>query len=124
MQFLYTITSGPKQYSIAPTKQPPNPDEDSFEQDTDYHGSDLEDGHYISTASARACQTSCQITDGCEYWSWTPYYHNACWRKNGKGDVRSHYGITSDRNNVRLLKVLKYHLRINLPIQMQSVLLF
>ena len=95
MQFLHTITSGPKQCLISTTEQPPHPDQNCFEKDTDYHGSDLENGHYVSTESAGACQTSCQNTAGCEFWTWTPNYHNACWRKSGKGDVRSHYGVTS-----------------------------
>jgi len=96
----YVIVESAKVYGDSePDKNtssaPPNPDEDCFEKNTDYHGSDLESGRYVSTESAGACQTSCQNTDGCEYWTWTPSYHNACWRKYGKGDVRSHYGITS-----------------------------
>ena len=53
------------------------------------------DGHYVSTESAGACQTSCQNTAGCEFWSWTPDYHNACWKKSGKGVTISKPGVTS-----------------------------
>ena len=56
-------------------------DGDCFEYGIDYIGFDLDDGHYVSTENAAACQISCQNTDDCEFWTWDPDYHTACWRK-------------------------------------------
>ena len=59
--------------------------EDCFDHGIDYFGNDLEDGHYVSTGSAEACQINCQETSGCNFWSWDPSYHSACWKKYAKG---------------------------------------
>ena len=59
--------------------------EDCFDHGIDYIGNDLEDGHYVSTGSAEACQINCQQTAGCNYWTWDPNYHTACWKKYAKG---------------------------------------
>ena len=59
--------------------------EDCFDHGIDYYGNDLEDGHYVSTGSAEACQINCQETSGCNFWSWDPSYHSACWKKYAKG---------------------------------------
>ena len=59
--------------------------EDCFDHGIDYYGNDLDDGHYVSTGSAEACQINCQETSGCNFWSWDPNYHSACWKKYAKG---------------------------------------
>ena len=59
---------------------------DCFEYGIDYYGNDL-DEDYDSTDSANACQVKCQQTQGCNFWTWTPDYHNACWKKSSKGEV-------------------------------------
>jgi len=69
--------------------------EDCFDHGIDYIGFDMEDGVYVSTPSAADCQVNCQNTAGCEYWSWDPDYHTACWRKTGKGETRADSRITS-----------------------------
>ena len=61
-----------------------------FEYGLDYFGNDLNEGHYDSTDSADACQVKCQQTSGCNFWTWTPDYHNACWKKSSKGEVIPH----------------------------------
>ena len=61
---------------------------DCFEYGIDYIGFDLDDGHYVSTDGALACQLKCQETSDCIFWTWDPYYHSACWRKWGKGETR------------------------------------
>merc|ERR1711997_816048 len=62
--------------------------DDCFDYGTDYYGFDMDDGHYVSTANAEACQIECQNTNGCEYWTWDPDYHSACWKKYDKGESR------------------------------------
>jgi len=69
--------------------------ETCFEVGVDYYGNDLEEGKYVSTDSASACQANCQSTSGCEYWTWDPTYHNACWRKTAKGQVQANPDVTS-----------------------------
>ena len=66
-----------------------------FEIGIDYFGYDLEEGKYVSTPSAAACQANCQLTSGCEFWTWDPTYHNACWRKTAKGQVQQNSDVTS-----------------------------
>ena len=61
--------------------------DDCFDYGTDYYGFDMDDGHYVSTANAEACQIECQNTNGCEYWTWDPDYHSACWKKYDKGTI-------------------------------------
>ena len=60
---------------------------DCFDHGIDYFGFDMEEGVYVSTGSAEACQLNCQSTSGCEYWTWDPNYHSACWRKYAKGEM-------------------------------------
>ena len=69
--------------------------EDCFDRGIDYNGFDLEDGKYVSTESADACQTECKNNDRCKYWSWVPDYHNSCWLKDGKGQTSQSPGIIS-----------------------------
>ena len=45
-------------------------------------------GQFDSTISAKACQENCKQTPGCNFWTWTPDYLNACWKKSSKGEVR------------------------------------
>jgi len=66
-----------------------------FEVGVDYYGNDLEEGKYVSVPSAQACQASCQGTAGCEFWTWDPTYHNACWRKTAKTQTASNPDVTS-----------------------------
>jgi len=68
---------------------------DCFDHDVDYFGFDLNEGHYVSTASAAGCQQECQGTHGCEFWTWDRNYHNACWMKTAKGNVQSSPGLIS-----------------------------
>ena len=68
---------------------------DCFDHGIDYIGFDMEDGVYVPTESASACQINCQNTAGCEFWSWDPDYHTACWRKYGKGETQVNARITS-----------------------------
>ena len=76
------LTSGPRTCGGSPNPAP-NPTGSCFEKGIDYYGGDL--GHFVSTPSATACQTKCQQTQGCNFWTWDPGYHNACWRKSSKG---------------------------------------
>ena len=69
--------------------------EDCFDYGVDYVGCDLDDGHYVSTESASACQQSCQQTTDCLFWTWDPNYHSACWKKWGKGETRIDESLTS-----------------------------
>ena len=69
--------------------------EDCFDHGIDYSGFDLEDGKYVSTESAEACQTECKNNDRCQYWSWVPDYHNSCWLKHGKGETSQSPNIIS-----------------------------
>lgn len=69
--------------------------EDCFDYGVDYKGYDLEEGHYVSVSSAAACQVSCQQTQGCNFWTWDPNYHMACWRKSAKGQVVADSTLTS-----------------------------
>ena len=69
--------------------------EDCFDHGVDYVGFDLEDGVYVSTGSAEACQISCQQKAGCNYWTWDPTYHSACWRKYAKGAIKYDPALTS-----------------------------
>merc|ERR1712002_1085025 len=63
--------------------------ESCFEEGVDYIGNDLQEGHYDSTSSAAECQKACQRTNGCEYWTWDPTYHTACWKKTAKGQTQA-----------------------------------
>merc|ERR1712058_160546 len=69
--------------------------ESCFEEGVDYIGNDLQEGHYDSTSSAAECQKACQRTNGCEYWTWDPTYHTACWKKMAKGQTQANSKLTS-----------------------------
>lgn len=69
--------------------------EDCFDYGMDYKGFDLEEGHYVSVSSATDCQVNCQQTPGCNFWTWDPNYHSACWRKSAKGQVVADSTLTS-----------------------------
>ena len=69
--------------------------DDCFDYGTDYIGFDLDDGTYVSTESASACQINCQETANCEFWTWDPDYYSACWRKWGKLETQFDYRLTS-----------------------------
>ena len=45
-------------------------------------------GQFECTDSAKACQDNCKQTPGCNFWTWTPDFQNACWKKSSKGEVR------------------------------------
>ena len=66
-----------------------------FEKGIDYHGHDLNPGRYVSTSSANACQSLCQQTSGCTFWTWDPGYKNACWMKKGQGAKTHNARVTS-----------------------------
>ena len=66
-----------------------------FEKGIDYHGHDLNPGQYVSTSSAAACQSQCQQTSGCNFWTWDPGYRNACWMKTGQGAKKHNGRVTS-----------------------------
>ena len=61
----------------------------------DYLGNDISDGHYVSTSSAAGCQGECQRTAACNYWTWDPTYHTACWMKTAKTEVVANSDVTS-----------------------------
>jgi len=69
--------------------------ESCFEDGVDYIGHDLSEGQYDSVPSAAECQKSCQRTSGCEYWTWDPTYHTACWKKTAKGQTQANSKVTS-----------------------------
>ena len=69
--------------------------DDCFDYGTDYVGYDLEDGIYTPTDDAAACQVDCQITAGCEFWTWDPTYNNACWKKSAIGEARPEEALIS-----------------------------
>merc|ERR1711936_769331 len=60
--------------------------ENCFEYGIDYLGFDISDGHYVSTISAQDCQEKCQLNSECNFWTWDPTYHNACWLKTDKNN--------------------------------------
>lgn len=69
--------------------------DDCFDYGTDYYGFDMDDGHYNSQGSADLCQKECQATGGCEFWTWDPDYHSACWKKSAKGESRPSSNLVS-----------------------------
>lgn len=69
--------------------------DDCFDHGLDYYGGDLNPGQYVSTESAQACQDNCQQTSGCEFWTWSPNYYNACWRKSTQGEVQVNSAVIS-----------------------------
>ena len=89
---------------------------DCFDHGKDYFGFDMEDGVYVSTGSAEACQFDCQRTSGCEFWTWDPNYHSACWRKYAKGEMHHDPSITSgpkycgDEDPTNDIRVLSYNM--------------
>merc|ERR1719228_1534596 len=54
---------------------------DCFQYNTDYPGNDVDEGHYHSVNSAELCQRDCQAAALCQFWTWDPSYHHACWHK-------------------------------------------
>ena len=66
-----------------------------FDEGVDYFGNDLEDGQFDSTSSAAECQTHCQQSQGCNFWTWDPGYNNACWKKSAKGPIQTNARLTS-----------------------------
>lgn len=66
-----------------------------FDKGVDYWGHDLKGGQFTSTPSASACQTHCQQTPGCNFWTWDPGFHNACWKKTAKGPIKHNAKLTS-----------------------------
>ena len=66
-----------------------------FDEGVDYFGNDLADGQFDSTSSAAECQTHCQQTQGCNFWTWDPGYNNACWKKSAKGPIQTNARLTS-----------------------------
>jgi len=69
--------------------------ESCFEEGVDYIGNDLSEGHYDVTSTAAECQRACQRTSGCEFWTWDPTYHTACWKKTAKGQTQANSKLTS-----------------------------
>ena len=61
----------------------------------DYLGNDISDGHYVSTSSAAGCQQECQHNSACNFWTWDPSYHTACWMKTAKTEVVSNSNVIS-----------------------------
>lgn len=55
----------------------------------DYTGSNLRRNYYVSRRSANECQQKCQQTPGCNYWTWDPHWHQACWMKTTKGRLNT-----------------------------------
>ena len=74
------------------------PKSDCFDHGLDYYGNDLNPGQYESTESAQLCQEKCQQSSGCHYWTWTPLYHNACWKKSSKGETTFDSNVISGKN--------------------------
>jgi len=69
--------------------------QDCFDHGIDYLGNDISEGHYVSTSSAAGCQIECQHNSACNYWTWDPTYHTACWMKTAKTEVASNSVVTS-----------------------------
>jgi len=69
--------------------------EDCFEQGIDYLGNDISEGHYVSTSSAAGCQSECQRNSACNFWTWDPTYHTACWMKTAKTQTAANSVVTS-----------------------------
>jgi len=69
--------------------------DDCFEAGVDYLGNDISEGHYVSTSTAGGCQGECQRTAACNFWTWDPTYHNACWMKTAKTEVAANSVVTS-----------------------------
>merc|ERR1719394_1013067 len=69
--------------------------EDCFEQGIDYLGNDISEGHYVSTSSAAGCQSECQRNSACNFWTWDPSYHTACWMKTAKTQTAANSVVTS-----------------------------
>ena len=61
----------------------------------DYLGNDISDGHYVSTSSAAGCQQECQTNSACNFWTWDPSYHTACWMKTAKTQTASNSALVS-----------------------------
>jgi len=70
-------------------------EESCFEEGIDYVGNDINEGHYVSTPTAAECQKTCQRTAACQYWTWDPTYHTACWMKTAKDQTTVNSKVTS-----------------------------
>merc|ERR1712215_462565 len=70
-------------------------EESCFEEGIDYIGHDINEGHYVSTPTAAECQKTCQRSAACQYWTWDPTYHTACWMKTAKDQTTVNSKVTS-----------------------------
>ena len=70
--------------------------------DTNFRADNMNDGFSNIKTSASACQSSCQSTPGCLYWSWFgPTFTgdqsavNTCWLKNSAPEIYPTTGVVS-----------------------------